>query len=91
MAVMKMKVSLKDREPVTVDITPRVIVDAEEHFGTSMVQMFQDLSMKRLTWLAWKAMLTSGLEVKTYEPFVNELLEVPEVVSKEDEGPLSEA
>ena len=91
MAVMKMKVMLKDREPVTVDITPRVIVDAEEHFGTSMVAMFQDLSMKRLTWLAWKAMLTGGYEVKTYEPFVNDLVEVPEVVSREDESPLSEA
>jgi hypothetical protein len=91
MAAMRMKVALKGREPVVVNITPRVIVDAEEHFGASMVQMFGDLSMKRITWLAWKAMLVSGAEVKTYDPFVNDLVEMPEIVSEEDDGPLSEA
>lgn len=90
MAVMKMKVSLVGKEPVTVDVTPKVIVDAEEFFGLSMVEMFNDLSMKRLTWLAWKALLVSGAEVKTYEPFLSDLTEVPEVVSTEDAaGPLS--
>lgn len=91
MAVMKIKVTLEGREPVIVPVTPKAIVDAEEHFGTTMVQMFGDLSMKRLTWLAWKSMLTSGQDVKTYEPFLKDLVEVPEIVSQEDDAPLSEA
>jgi hypothetical protein len=91
MAVMKMKVSMANREPVVVSITPKVIVDAEEHFGTTMVAMFGDLSMKRLTWLAWKAMLVNGQEVKTYEPFLADLVETPELISQEDEAPLSAA
>ena len=91
MAVMKMKVSLANREPVVVPVTPKVIVDAEENFGTSMVAMFSDMSMKRITWLAWKSMLVNGQEVKTYEPFLADLAEMPEIISQEDEAPLSEA
>lgn len=93
MAVMKMKVSLADREPVTVNITPKVIVDAEEHFGLTMTKMFSadGVSMKQLTWLAWKALLVGGVEVKTYDGFLKDLLETPEIVSQEDEAPLSAA
>jgi hypothetical protein len=91
MAVMQIKVSLQGREPVVAPVTPKVIVDAEEHFGTTMVQMFNELSMKRLTWLAWKALLVNGNDVKTYEPFLADLVEVPEIVSQEDSAPLSEA
>jgi len=91
MAVMQVKVSLKNREPVVVPITPWVLIEAEEHFGSTMVTMFSDMSARRLTWLAWKAMLVDGQEVKTFEPFAKDLAELPELVSQEDEAPLSAA
>lgn len=91
MAVIKMKVSLKGRDPVTVTVPPAALIDAEEQFATTFVKMFNDLSLSQLSWLAWKSMLISGHEVKTFDQFKKDLVAIPELVSREDEAPLSEA
>ena len=91
MATIRMKVSLKDREPVTVPVPPAVLIEAEEHFATTFVKMFNDLSLGQMSWIAWKSMLSAGHEVKTFDGFKKDMADIPEVVSKEDEGPLSEA
>jgi len=91
MAVIRMKVTLKDREPVTVPVPPVVLIDAEEHFATTFVRMFNDMSLGQMSWIAWKAMLAAGQEVKTFDGFKKDMADIPEVVSREDEAPLSEA
>jgi hypothetical protein len=53
--------------------------------------MFSDLSLGQLSWLAWKSMLLTGHDVKTFDLFKKDLAEIPELVSTEDEAPLSGA
>lgn len=88
MAAIKMKVSLTDREPITVKVPPLALIEAEEQFATTFVKMFSDLSLGQLSWLAWKSMLLTGHDVKTFDLFKKDLAEIPELVSTEDEAPL---
>ncbi len=91
MAVMKLKVTMTDGDPVVVAVTPKVIVAAERHFKKSMGQLFDQASVtyEALAWSAWEAMRFSGHEVKTFDLWLDGVAEI----GSEDEGslPLPEA
>jgi len=89
MAMMQLEVTFVTGDPVVVNITPKVIVDAERHFKMGMSKLFgENSSMEHMTWLAWKGMLVGGYEVKTYELWLDNVANVGAASTQEAGLPL---
>ncbi len=84
MALMRMKVTMADAEPVSVKVTPKVIVAAERHFKKGMGELFANASYEALAWVAWQAMQANGHVVKTFDLWLDGVDEI----TAEDSGPL---
>ncbi len=84
MAIMKLKVTPVDGDPVVVPITPKVIVAAERHFKKGMGQLFDQatITYEALAYAAWQGMLQSGHEVKTFDGWLDGIAEI----GSEEEG-----
>lgn len=69
MALMNLKVTPTEGAPITVKVTPKVMVSAERHFQAGFTQLFDQKSVKyeTLAWVAHQALMYSGYEVKTFE------------------------
>jgi len=78
MAVMKLKVTPVDGDPVVVAITPKVIVSAERHFKKGMGQLFDQATVtyEALAYAAWQGMLQSGHDVKTFDGWLDGVAEI---------------
>lgn len=91
MSMMKLRVTPLEGDPVTVPVTPKVIVAAERHFKKGMGQLFSsdNVTFEALAWAAWQAMLYSGHEVKTFDLWLDN---VASIDSEEDDSvPLVQA
>jgi hypothetical protein len=69
MSMMNMRVVPAEGDPITVAVTPKVIVAAERHFKTTMAKLFSpdNVSFEAMSWIAWQAMQASGHVVKTFD------------------------
>lgn len=78
MALMTLKVVPSEGDPITVPITPKVIVACERHFKKGMGQLFeaQSVTYEALAWAAHQAMLQSGYEVKTFDAWLDGIDEI---------------
>jgi hypothetical protein len=87
--MMDLAVTMTGSEPVTVKITPKVIVAAERQFKLPMAQLFnaENMSFESMTWLAWKGMHTAGHVVKTFDLWLDDL-EAVEFATPESVAPL---
>jgi hypothetical protein len=84
MSVMKLRVTPLEGDPVSVPVTPKVIVAAERHFKKGMGQLFsgENVTFEALAWAAWQAMLFGGHQVKTFDLWLDG---VASIDSEEDE------
>jgi hypothetical protein len=74
MIQLSVSVKMVDRDAATYPVTPRVQVDFERHFKTTITKAFsQDPSMEHLYWLGWKSMHASGEVVKDFDGWLNGL------------------
>lgn len=90
MAMMQLEITTTSGDQIKVDVTPKVIVEAERHFKMGMSKLFgTESSMEHMTWLAWKAMLVGGYEVKTYELWLDGIASVGSPSTEEAAAPLS--
>jgi hypothetical protein len=87
--MMDLAVTMTGSEPVTVKITPKVVVAAERQFKLPMAQLFnaENMSFEAMTWLAWKGMHVAGHVVKTFDLWLDEL-EAVEFATPESVAPL---
>jgi hypothetical protein len=78
MALMTLKVVPATGDPVSVPITPKVIVACERHFKKGMGQLFDQahVTYEALAWAAHQAMLQSGYEVKTFDAWLDGIDEI---------------
>ena len=89
MAVMTLEVIRQGADPVTVKVTPKVIVQAERQFKMGVARLFgADASMEHMTWCAWKGMQLAGLDVKTFDLWLDDIEEV-NVADEVDTLPLT--
>jgi hypothetical protein len=90
--MMNLAVRLTGNEPVTVKVTPKVVVAAERQFKQPMAQLFSadSMSYEVMAWVAWKAMHTAGHVVKTFDLWLDDL-ETVEFTAVENDGPLGDA
>lgn len=86
MALMSMKVTMTGAEPVSVKVTPKVIVAAERHFKKAMGELFANASYEALAWVAWQAMQANGHVVKTFDLWLDQVDEI----TAEDAAPLAD-
>lgn len=91
MATMKLTVTPVGKAPITVGVGPKVMVECERHFGKPFSQLFSgdNLSYESLAWAAWKAMLISGQDVKTFDLWLDDVEDI--AAAEDDEAPLSGA
>jgi hypothetical protein len=87
--MMNLAVRLTGNEPVTVKITPKVIIAAERQFKLPMTQLFNadSMSYESMAWVAWKGMHTAGHVVKTFDLWLDDL-EAVEFATVESDAPL---
>lgn len=87
--MMSLTVTMTGSEPVTVKISPKVVVSAERQFKAPMSQLFNadNVSYEVMAWVAWKGMHASGHVVKTFDLWLDDL-EAVDVVSEENDRPL---
>lgn len=87
--MMSLAVTMTGSEPVTVKITPKVVVAAERQFKAPMTQLFnaESMSYETMAWVAWKAVHTAGHVVKTFDLWLDDL-EAVEFVTPESDAPL---
>lgn len=87
--MMGFEVTMVGSEPVTVKVTPKVIVAAERQFKMPMSKLFssESMSFEAMSWIAWKAMHTAGHVVKTFDLWLDELESV-EGSNSESDSPL---
>jgi hypothetical protein len=87
--MMNLAVAMTGSEPVTVKITPKVVVAAERQFKLPMAQLFsaESMSYEVMAWVAWKGMHTAGHVVKTFDLWLDDL-EAVEFSAVESSGPL---
>jgi hypothetical protein len=87
--MMNLTVRLTGSEPVTVKITPKVVIAAERQFKLPMTQLFaaDSMSYESMAWVAWKGMHTAGHVVKTFDLWLDDL-EAVEFAAVESDAPL---
>lgn len=73
MALMTLKITPNKGEPITVPVSPKVIVAAERHFKTTMSKLFSQDSMsyEAMMWLGWQAMQADGHVVKPFDDWLD--------------------
>lgn len=87
MIQLAMTVTMQGGAPQTFPVTPRVQVEFEREFKTSMIAAFSDEPrMEHLYWLGWKSMHAAGQVVKPFDGW----LEMVDRVSPEgvEDAPL---
>lgn len=69
MASIQLKVTPTEGDPISVPITPKVMVLAERHFKKPIGQLFtQDsASIETMAWMAWEGLRAAGYEIKTFD------------------------
>jgi len=73
-ALMRLRVVPAQGEPYEVNITPKVIVAAERQFTKPMSQLFGENALfEALCWTAWKASQTSGIIVKPFDEWLDDI------------------
>jgi hypothetical protein len=87
--MMNLTVAMTGSEPVTVKITPKVVVSAERQFKLPMAQLFsaESMSYEVMAWVAWKGMHVAGHVVKTFDLWLDDLQAV-EFSAVESDVPL---
>lgn len=64
-------------EPKTFTVTPKVQVDFERKYATSIVAAFADMpKMEHLYWLGWASMKQAGEVVKLFDGWLEQVVEV---------------
>lgn len=64
-------------ETWTAPVTPRVAVNFERNFKTSMVKALgQDQKVEHLLWLGWECTRASGRAVKPFDSWLDEITNV---------------
>jgi len=91
MSMMKLRVTPTEGDPVSVPVTPKVIVAAERHFGKGMGQLFssEGVTFEALAWSAWQAMLVAGHQVKTFDLWLDGVASID--AEEQDAAPLPTA
>jgi hypothetical protein len=91
MAQMKLTVTPIDGDPVTVGVGPKVIVECERHFKQPFSKLFSGdtLSYESLAWAAWKSMMVKGMDVKTFDLWLDGVEDI--TAAEDDQLPLSAA
>lgn len=81
MALMRMRITPVEGDPVDVPITPKVIVAAERHFKTTMMKLFsaESLSLEAMAWIAWTALQAAGHTVKTFDLWLDGVASIDNV------------
>ena len=89
--MMDLAVTMTGSEPVTVKISPKVVVAAERQFKSPMAKLFaaENVSYEVMAWLGWKGMHTAGHVVKTFDVWLDDV-EAVEFVTEESGTPLDE-
>jgi hypothetical protein len=89
--MMDLAVTMTGSEPVTVKISPKVVVAAERQFKSPMAKLFaaENVSYEVMAWLGWKGMHTAGHVVKTFDLWLDDVESV-EFVAEESGSPLDE-
>jgi hypothetical protein len=89
--MMDLAVTMTGSEPVTVKISPKVVVAAERQFKSPMAKLFaaENVSYEVMAWLGWKGMHTAGHVVKTFDLWLDDVESV-EFVAEESGTPLDE-
>lgn len=73
-ALMRLRVIPSQGEPYEVSVGPKVIVAAERQFAKPFTQILgQDMSFEALCWTAWKATHVSGLVVKPFDEWLDDI------------------
>lgn len=73
-ALMRLRVVPSQGEPYEVSVTPKVIVAAERQFSKPMTQLFgENASFEALCWAAWKATHVSGMVVKPFDEWLDDV------------------
>jgi hypothetical protein len=87
--MMNLAVTMTGNPPVTVKLTPKVVVSAERQFKLPMAQLFsaESMSYETMAWVAWKAMHVAGHVVKTFDLWLDDL-EAVEFAAVESDAPL---
>ena len=71
MIELSIAVTMSDGRSDTYPVTPRVQVDFERHFKTSLISAMSDAAMEHVYWLGWAAMKQSGEVVKLFDEWLN--------------------
>lgn len=87
--MMNLTVRLTGNEPVTVKVSPKVVVAAERQFKSPMAQLFsaESMSYEVMAWVGWKAMHVAGHVVKTFDLWLDDL-DAVEFAAAESDPPL---
>jgi hypothetical protein len=73
-ALMRLRVVPAKDATYEVNVTPKVIVAAERQFAQPMSQIFgENASFEALCWTAWKASQTSGVIVKPFDEWLDDI------------------
>jgi len=78
MALMKLTIVPTNGEPVTVPVTPKVIVACERHFKKGMAELFsaESASFEAMAYAAWQGMLQAGHDVELFDPWLDGIEEI---------------
>ena len=90
MALMTLKITPEKGEPITVPVSPKVIVAAERHFQTTMSKLFSqdNMSYEAMMWLGWKAMQADGHVVKPFDDWLDGIQAIDMATGKAELAPL---
>jgi hypothetical protein len=73
-ALMRLRVIPAQGDAYEINITPKVIVEAERHFAKPMSDLFgESASFEALCFAAWKGCQISGRSNKTFDEWLDEV------------------
>lgn len=86
---LKLTVVHADGVPYNVAPTAATLIEAEDHFGSTLAELFSPakMSLKGLAFLAWEQSRADGIAVKPFDVWRKQLVSVDMEV---DDDPLDE-
>lgn len=82
---IRLTVILEGEDPYQVDITAGTIIAAERFFKKPAPELFGNISIEAMAWLAWEQTRKSGTTVAPFDRWIENLVDI----ETDDAGPLA--
>ena len=89
---LEIKTTYNDGSAHTVPVTPRDQVSFERNFNVAFASVGDDLKFEYIYFLAWSGLTRTGVEIHTFDDFLDLISDVEVNPGEEDDqGPLETA